>query len=249
MFRLLKMKPPNGWNAVGWELAIVVTGVFVALLAQEWSNNRAHQAKARHSLTAIKGELADHYAWSVEWRVVQPCLLSQIDRLQQRVMSSGPTLHPAPVTHENDRRFVMRLPAKEYQTSAWNAAQLDGIGARFEPGLRTELSLHYEQVRLIAEHSERNGTDYRRLLTLSRPIPLDPIVRYSLLQTLDELRGRVEFVDLLSGQLIDHIVRLDMVPPAAAARKEVERFGTYKYCRQQRLPLRPFAKAMSPVSN
>jgi hypothetical protein len=111
------------------------------------------------------------------------------------------------------------------------------------------LSSHYEQIRLIAEHSERNGVDYRRLLTLSRPIPLDPIVRYSLLQTLDELGGRVEFMDLLSGQLIDHIVRLDMVPPANAARKEVERFGTYKYCRQQGLPLRSFAAAMTPVPN
>jgi uncharacterized membrane-anchored protein YhcB (DUF1043 family) len=249
MFRLLKVKPPNGWNAVGWELAIVVIGVFVALVAQEWATNRAHQAKARHSLEAIKRELANHYAWSVEWRVVTPCLLSQIDQLQQRVMSSGANLEPAPVTYEKDRHFVVRLPAKEYETSAWNAAQLDGVVARFEPAVRTELSSHYEQVRLIAEHSERNGIDYRRLLTLSRPIPLDPVVRYSLLQTLDELRGRVEFMDLLSGQLIDHVLRLDFVPPAAVARNQVQRLGTYPYCLHQRLRLRSFAQAMTPVPN
>ena len=181
MFRLLKVKPPNGWNAVGWELAIVVIGVFVALVAQEWATNRAHQAKARHSLEAIKRELANHYAWSVEWRVVTPCLLSQIDQLQQRVMSSGANLEPAPVTYEKDRHFVVRLPAKEYETSAWNAAQLDGVVARFEPAVRTELSSHYEQVRLIAEHSERNGIDFdiytlppheisrTRIVEISRP--------------------------------------------------------------------------------
>ena len=27
MFRLMRLHPPNGWNAVGWELAIVVLGV------------------------------------------------------------------------------------------------------------------------------------------------------------------------------------------------------------------------------
>ena len=30
MFRMLKLKPPHGWNAVGWELVIVVVGVLLA---------------------------------------------------------------------------------------------------------------------------------------------------------------------------------------------------------------------------
>jgi len=35
MFRLMKLKPPHGWNAVGWELAIVTLGVLIALAAQQ----------------------------------------------------------------------------------------------------------------------------------------------------------------------------------------------------------------------
>jgi hypothetical protein len=35
MFRLLKLKPPHGWNAVGWDLAIVTVGVLIALAAQQ----------------------------------------------------------------------------------------------------------------------------------------------------------------------------------------------------------------------
>ena len=31
MFRLIKLNPPNGWNAVAWELAIVAIGVLIAL--------------------------------------------------------------------------------------------------------------------------------------------------------------------------------------------------------------------------
>ena len=35
MFRLLKVRPPNGWNAVAWELVIVTLGVLLALGAQQ----------------------------------------------------------------------------------------------------------------------------------------------------------------------------------------------------------------------
>ena len=35
MFRLLKLKPPHGWSAVAWELAIITLGVRIALAAQQ----------------------------------------------------------------------------------------------------------------------------------------------------------------------------------------------------------------------
>jgi hypothetical protein len=34
MFRLIRLKPPHGWNAVAWELGIVTLGVLVALAAR-----------------------------------------------------------------------------------------------------------------------------------------------------------------------------------------------------------------------
>lgn len=249
MFRLMRLKPPNGWNAVGWELGVVVLGVLLALLAQEWATTRSQHQKARQSLAAIRAEIANHYFWSVEWRVVSACLTAQIDELDERVLASTERLEPAPVSTENNRKFVMRIPSKEYITSAWQAAQSDGVSALFEPGIRTELSAHYEQVRLVSDHAQRNGVDDRRMLTLGRPIPLDPSVRYALLQTLDELRGRVTFMDILSGQIIDHVIQLNMVPPASVTRREVERFGTYQYCAKQGLPMRRIDAAMVAVPN
>lgn len=249
MFRLMKLRPPNGWNAVTWELVIVVVGVLLALLAQQWVEERTWDSKVRQSEVALRSEVANHYAWSVEWRMVTPCLLAQIDRLQQRVLASGRRLEPAPLFRERNFSYVMRIPSKEYQTGIWEAAQLEGITTRFPPATRDELIAHYEQVRLLSGHIGRNDEDWRRLRTLSNPMPLDPMVRYSLLQTLDQLRGRIEFVDLLSGQLIDHLVNLKMVPSAAKARRDIERFGTVHFCRARRLPLLSLAEAMSPVPN
>lgn len=250
MFRMLKLKPPNGWSAVGWELGIVTLGVLIALGAQQWAEAHSSRAKARHAASAIKQELTDHYYWSVEWRVVQPCLAAQIDRLKQRVLASGPLLDPAPVFSEpNYSDYVLRVPSKDYVSSAWQSAIGDGVSAHLDPNMREELSDHYTQTQALAPLTDRNGEDHQALLSLSQPIPIDPMVRYSLLRTLDQMRGRFTFLDIQSGQLIDHIAKVGMIPPAAAARAEVERFGTYKFCRAQRLPMRSFAEAMRPVPN
>ena len=52
MFRLIKLTPPHGWSAVGWELGIVVLGVLIALGAQQlvetlyWDGEVASERKA-----------------------------------------------------------------------------------------------------------------------------------------------------------------------------------------------------------
>src|SRR5690242_5308760 len=146
MFRLLKLRPPHGWNAVAWELAIVTVGVLIALGAQQWANDWNAGRNAEAAEQALRTELGDHYASSVEWRMVHPCLLAQMAQLQQRVMQSGDRLQPAPLFSEAAfNSFVIRMPSKEYASSAWRAAIADGVTSNLDPALREELSQHYEQ--------------------------------------------------------------------------------------------------------
>ena len=54
MFRLLRLRPPHGWNAVAWELAIVTLGVIIALAAQQAAqalNDRSTAAETRREIT------------------------------------------------------------------------------------------------------------------------------------------------------------------------------------------------------
>lgn len=249
MFCLLKVRPPNGWPAVGWELGIVTLGVLIALAAQQWADGRAWAGKAAATREALRRELAEHYSWSVEWRAATPCLLAQIERLQQRVLTSGATLDPAPVFRNGSFAFVIRLPSREYTRSVYGAALADGVVQRFEPAFRNELNLHYEQVGIIASMTHENGEDYRELFGLSRPMPLDASVRFEFLRTLDRLAGRIAFMDLLSGHVIHHVERVGTVPAAAQVRRDLERRGTFRFCSEQRLPLRHLREAMTGVSN
>lgn len=244
MFRLLRLKPPNGWNAVAWELAIVTLGVLIALAIQQWAENRSWRSKAHDATAAFRNELGNHYKWAVEWRVVEPCIIAQLDRLQQRLLSSGATLDPAPVYSDRAfTNFVIRLPSKDFDTSAWQSSISDGVSPHFDPAMRQELDAHYVEVRSMVNLTARNDVDYQRLLSLSQPLPLDPMVRFSLLQTLAELRGRTWYMALQSGQMIDHITRLGMVPPPNVTRQAVMSFGTYKFCSAQGLPTRSVDEA------
>jgi hypothetical protein len=245
---MVKLNPPHGWNAVGWELAIVIVGVFIALAAQQWVDELSWRGKSRAATAAISREVGDHYAASVEWRLVTPCMMAQIDRLQSRILRSGERLDPATVYSEPAfPRFVLRIPSKEYDSSAWQAAIADGVTSHLSPELRTELSEHYQQVAVLQDMTQRNGISYGSVFSLSRPIPLDPGVRLSLTQLLDELRGRVMYMDLSSGQLIDHITRAGMVPDKSVTNEAVRLSGTRLFCADQRLPMRSLAEAEKPI--
>jgi len=249
MFRLMKLRPPHGWSAVFWELAVVTLGVLIALGAQQWADERNWAGKVERSRTAIREELAQHYSWSVEWRATTPCMLAQVERLQKRVLSSGSTLDPAPAFAEDHFSYVIRLPSKEYTRSVYDGALADAVVERFEPGFRGELNSHYAQTAVTEAMTRQNDNEQQELFGLSRPLPLDPGVRYELLRTLDRLRGRIEFMDLVSGQLMDHVEKVRMVPPVAAVRKDLERFGTYRFCKAQGLPVRSLNAAMTAVPN
>ena len=158
---LLKVRPPNGWPTVWWELGIVTLGVIIALAAQQWADGRAWAGKARTTREALREELALHYSWSVEWRATLPCMLAQIDRLQRRVLASGATLEPAPVFRNANFAFTVRLPSKEYSRSVYDAALADGVLQRFDPALRRVLNTHYTQVDALTAMTRQNDDDIR----------------------------------------------------------------------------------------
>ena len=247
MFRMMRLKPPHGWSSVAWELAIVTLGVLIALAAQQWAEDRSSRARTAASKEAIRDELAEHYRYAVEWRTTYPCIQAQLARLRARLRDSGATLDPAPMHKEPGFDYVLRIPSKEYRTTAWQSAISDGVTPRLDPTVRRDLGAHYAQILLVTDMSWLNNQGEQTLVTMAEPLPLDPSVRFALLKEIETLGGRAEFMDVIVGQMIGHIQKVDMVPPAAEARALTRRFGTYRFCRAQRLPLRSFEEAMTAV--
>jgi hypothetical protein len=83
MFRLVKLRPPHGWNAVAWDLAIVALGVLIALAAQQLVDG-IHQRNEVSQLTgALRSELADDRSRWEHIRNSDPCTLQRLDALER----------------------------------------------------------------------------------------------------------------------------------------------------------------------
>lgn len=249
MFRLMQLKPPHGWKAVAWELAIVTLGVLIALAAQQWAEERTLRGKVETSKAALRDELSEHYNFAVEFRTVYPCMQTQLAQLRDRVLASGAVMDPAPIYQESTFDYVLRIPSKEYPTDAWEAAVNDGTIQRFEPPVRRQLAGHYMMLALIRNISWANNEADTGLEALRHGLPLDPTVRYSVIKEIEQLSGRMEHLDVLNGQVIDNLQKASMLPPAGEARSLTERYGTYRFCKARALPMRSFEEAMQAVPN
>lgn len=238
------------WTAITIELVIVTLGVLIALAAQQWANNRSQRNQMDVSMKAVREELAVHYGYAVEYRVVYPCMRAQMDQLRDRVLSSGATLNPVRLYRDEDFSFVIREPDKLYSNDAWQAAIDDGTTQRISPRMRRILAGHYGQLHELETINQRNtiDADYG-YIALTQPLPLDPTVRYSIMKEIEQERARMEYVDYLNGQVIDYIQSLGMLPPPKDAIKTTERWGTYQFCKAHGLPMRSFKDAMVAVPN
>jgi hypothetical protein len=83
MFRLTKLKPPHGWNAVAWELAIVTLGVLIALGAQQFVDGIHQRNEVAQLVGALRSELADNRSRWEHVRASDPCTLRRLDALER----------------------------------------------------------------------------------------------------------------------------------------------------------------------
>lgn len=244
MFRLMRLKPPHGWNAVVWEFAIVTLIMLMALAAQQWADERTWRGKAEKSKAALRDELSEHYSFAVEFRTVYPCLQVQLAQLRNRVIASGAVMKPAPIHREPNYHYVVRIPSKEYSKEAWEAAINDGIVQRLSSSLRRILAGHYAVLGSIRDMNLANDQSEQELSVLGYRLTLDPMVHYSVIKDIELLSGRLELLDIINQELIDNIQRAKMLPPPEVARAQTEDFGTYKFCKAQALPMRSIKEAM-----
>ena len=82
MFRLLKLRPPHGWNAVIWELAIVTLGVLIALAAQQLVSNSTDRRIADQTRAEVTDELNSDLMSLALRQSIEPCIDRRLSELR-----------------------------------------------------------------------------------------------------------------------------------------------------------------------
>ena len=146
MFRLIKLNPPHGWNAVAWELAIVVLGVLIALGAQQFAEAANDRNIAGQTRAEVTDELNSDLMSIALRRSAEPCIQRRLTELRAIVAQwerTGSFAVP---------RWVAQAPVIRIELSRYEAALAAG---------RTALLSGEEQYRMgavanrIREFNER----------------------------------------------------------------------------------------------
>lgn len=120
MFRLLRLKPPHGWNAVAWELAIVTLGVLVALAAQQTVEALHDRSTAAETRADVTDELNSNLMSMVLRQSSEPCIERRLTELRAIVTQWEKT------GSFETPRWVAQTPVIEIELSRYDAARLAG---------------------------------------------------------------------------------------------------------------------------
>lgn len=120
MFKLLKMNPPHGWNAVAWELGIVTLGVLIALGAQQLVDDIHKRNDVAQLVAALRAELADDRSRWEHIRASDPCTLQRLDAIEGWLATAPPKAK----LFNPFRLFLWNM-----HSSAWDLAKTSPVTA------------------------------------------------------------------------------------------------------------------------
>ncbi len=82
MSRFVKLKPPQGWIIVAWDLAIVTLGVLIALGAQQIADNVHWRSEVREFRKAARAEISNDLATYTVRKDENRCIEARLNELQ-----------------------------------------------------------------------------------------------------------------------------------------------------------------------
>jgi hypothetical protein len=114
-------RPPHGWREIVWEILIVTVGVFIALVVQQWSENRGRKNDLRVAEQQMLLEMRDDNLPQAFARVAMAsCLDDQLDAIAHGADSA--------VSRAEIHRLVGEFepPVRTWDSDAYDAALSSG---------------------------------------------------------------------------------------------------------------------------
>jgi hypothetical protein len=218
MFRLMKLNPPNGWNAVAWELAIVVVGVLIALGAQQLVEGLRWRDEVRLTEDALTLEIADSVLHASERHMVNRCLSERLTHLIGKISSNeGPWRgDPLPLPRtatgvKTTTPAAYRTPNRPWSEDVWVATQNGGVFSHMPRERVAAFAKVYARMDGLRKVNEFEHQVFPELLYLSFDTRLDASARQRALAALGKLDWWNGTILLDSKRLLDEVkaVRLD----------------------------------------
>jgi hypothetical protein len=151
-------KPPTGWNAVAWDLAIVTVGVLVALAAQQLVEGWNWRHKVETAEAAMREELlSDDGPQMVQRMAMHGCITSLLDRIRAAIEGGASR---GQITNLIDLYWI---DDRTYDHIALDAAQSADVASHLGQQRFVRFATAYSRMGVLEEVNHREASDWAAL--------------------------------------------------------------------------------------
>ena len=209
------------WFAVFIDFIIVVFGVGMALLAEQWISNRQQAGELAEVEILIRDDLYTTYSSAKERLAISECRKARTRELATLLTIPGDTWIGTPwVGGENNWQpelaRVMRSPFRTWGSRAWEAEQGRSTMDQMSAERRKALDVVFNMAKGVQDFQLRIFSYEARLKTLALTIEITPSDRLRYYDILSETDAFISLVELASGLIIGNIEAIGLEYGAVA---------------------------------
>jgi len=205
----------KGWRRFGFEVAIIVFGVGIALVAEQFITNASRARDTEQAMDAVETELMLVLIFSSERMAVEPCRRAQERALGDRLQQAGGswTGEVSEELNQGGEAFVLpivaRTPFRPWPDSAWRALLASDAAIYMDRDRFSDLSAIFDAVSKVGALQMEAMRLRGRLSHLSVSGPLNAAERRNALSVLGELSAIEALMTINAEQLRAMLLALE----------------------------------------
>ena len=147
----------HGWRVFVGEVGVIVIGVMIALVAQQFAENWQWRQTVARTKSDLDDQIHSAVANSAERAAVDPCLSQRLSELATKVAASRGQWVGDPYNSPGDRTTkgfveyavprVYRTPEREFPGDVWDQAKAGGVLTHMLPA---DIALYADAFAIIA---------------------------------------------------------------------------------------------------
>ncbi|MEQ7874859.1 hypothetical protein ABDK56_12745 [Sphingomonas sp. ASV193] len=183
-----------------FEVAIVVIGVLIALVANEVVQARDWASQVGDARQTMDEQLYDMRIYMLERIKVSACIARRLDQLDAEIDKErvGPV------------NLYLGAPYRPFQSSSWEAASASGAIAHFDPGSRSVYANLFGFGQRIQKLNEDEFDSWNSVRTIQNHPQMDSISRDRLAAAISAARSENRMLTVAARQWLDQSLTIDL---------------------------------------
>jgi hypothetical protein len=216
--RVIKHVRGQEWTAIFLDFLIVVVGVGVALVGQQWLSDRQQRAEMRVAVTALQRDLFFNYWYAKERLAVADCRKQAYQAIAEKLLAPGDDWAGMPRVNDDDTfkpalPVLLRSPSRNWGSRNWQAELARGTFNQMDDERRTELDQLFKQTQHAEELQRKIYTLQGRIKTLAVTTTIGQSDRLRYYDMLGEMDDKSGLLELISSQMIANIEEIGINLP------------------------------------